>query len=208
MFAKKEAPEVKEAAFTLLIDASGSMVTGGKIRQAVSAAIMMAEALSKKGVPFEIIAFNSQFFELKKFEEKYSGQKKMQMIGLLGLAQELSAGATNISFALDKSAKHLNEWLKSNNAKGALITFTDGGPSPTAEYAGPEWEFGGIVNKWKDQIPLVGVGIGPGMEATISQYFGKRGLSVPDVSKLPNALLKILESQLKRFKKRGGGEEE
>ncbi|MBT4124263.1 MAG: hypothetical protein HOE40_02430, partial [Candidatus Pacebacteria bacterium] len=79
-FEQKEQAEIKEAAFTLLIDVSGSMQWDNRIAEALKAAILMAEAFSQKGIPFEILAFNSNIVEIKKFDEQYSGKIKSKLM--------------------------------------------------------------------------------------------------------------------------------
>jgi hypothetical protein len=200
-FETKEAPEVREAAFSLLIDVSGSM-KGKKIVEALKAAILMAEAFSKKGVPFEILAFHDQLLELKGFDEDYFGKKKLEIMRVLQEVQSPNARWNDDGYAVDAASRRLQRKLLENSAAGALIVLSDGEPAPSPTHAGSEWELHDIVRKWSKQIPLIGVGIGREMEATIKEYYDKNGLPVPDVSKLPQALLKILSNQLSRFEKK------
>jgi len=197
IFEQKNVLEEKNLAFTLLIDVSGSM-GGTKIQEALKAAILMAEGLSKKNIPFEILAFGSDFYELKKFDEPYFGKQKFKLMSILNLG-----GGTDIGFATDQAAKRLQRRFLSEKANGALIVFTDGEPAPNPEHRGPEWELKSLVEKWSKKMPLLGVGIGHGMEATIKHYFDKSGLYVPDVNLLPAKLLDILKKQLRRFEKVG-----
>jgi len=201
MFETKTVPEIKQLAFTLLIDASGSMC-GENIENAVKAAILMAEAFSKKGIPFEILAFHRKIIELKGFEDSYFGKKKLDILKVLKEVKTMDAGYNNDGYAMDTSARRLQKRLLMNDAQGALIVLSDGQPAASFEYSGIEWNLNTIVNKWSKQIPLIGVGIGPYMEETISRYYGKNGLSVPDVTKLPRELLRILEKQLSRFERK------
>ena len=162
----------------------------------------MSEALSKKGIPFEILAFNADFIELKGFDDKYFGKKKMEMMRLLQEVTGSGSGSTDAGFAVDSAARRLQKRFLENDASGALIVFTDGQPSQSFDANGVELELKAVVKKWSSQTPLIGVGIGPDMEDTINQYFDKNGLSVPDIHKLPQALLKILEKQIQKFEKR------
>ncbi len=201
VFEKKEVPEIKEAAFTLLVDVSGSM-QGNKIEEALKAAMLMAEAFSRKGVPFEILAFHEKLLELKQFEDEYFGKKKLELMRVLQEVQTSHARYNDDGYAVDGAARRLQKRLLANDAQGALIIFSDGRPEPSSTHSGSEWELHGIVNKWSRQVPLIGVGIGPGMESTIKEYYGKNGLPVPDITKLPHALLDILRKQIARFEKR------
>jgi uncharacterized protein with von Willebrand factor type A (vWA) domain len=201
VFERKEVPEIKEAAFTLLIDVSGSM-RGRKIQEALKAAMLMAEAFSRKGVPFEILAFHDRLLELKQFDDEYFGKNKLKIMRVLQEVGTPNAAWNDDGFAVDSAARRLQRRLLENEAQGALVVFSDGQPAPSGEHSGPEWELHDIVNKWSKQVPLIGVGVGPGMEETIKEYYGKNGLPVPDITKLPRALLDILRKQLARFEKR------
>jgi hypothetical protein len=200
-FEKKEVPEIKEAAFSLLVDVSGSM-RGERIEEALKAAVLMAEAFSKKGIPFEILAFHDKLLELKQFEQDYFGKKKMELMRVLKEVHTSNASYNDDGFAVDGASRRLQRRLLENDAQGALIVFSDGRPEPSSEHSGAEWELHDMVNKWSKKIPLIGVGIGPGMKETIKEYYGKNGLPVPDVSKLPRELLNILRKQLARFEQR------
>lgn len=199
-FERKDVPEVKAVAFSLLVDVSGSM-DGEKIQEALKAAILMAEAFSQKGVPFEILAFHAQLLELKGFDETYFGKKKLEIMRVLREVKSSGAQYNDDGFAVDSAARRLQKRLLENDASGALIVFSDGQPAPSSRHAGSEWELREIVRKWTKQIPLIGIGIGPGMERTIKQYYDKNGLPVPDIHKLPQSLLKILEKQLQKFER-------
>ncbi len=201
VFEKKDMPEIKEAAFTLLVDVSGSM-RGKKIEEALKAAMLMAEAFSRKGVPFEILAFHDKLLELKQFEDEYFGKKKLELMRVLQEVGTPNAQWNDDGFAVDSAARRLQKRLLENEAQGALIVFSDGQPAPSGKHNGPEWELHDIVNKWSKQVPLIGIGVGPGMESTIKEYYGKNGLPVPDITKLPHALLDTLRKQIARFEKR------
>lgn len=200
-FETKEIPDIREAVFTLLIDVSNSM-RGRNIVEALKAAILMAEAFSKKGLPFEILAFHDQLLELKGFDEEYFGKKKLKIMSVLKEVETSNAQWNDDGYAVDTAARRLQRKLLENNAAGVLIVFSDGKPVPSALHAGDEWELHDIVRKWSKQLPLIGVGIGYEMETTIIEYYDKNGLPVPDVGRLQHAFLKILSNQLARFEKR------
>jgi uncharacterized protein YegL len=194
MMEQKEIPRERRLAFSLLIDTSASMRMGNKNIYALEAALLMAESLEKKKIPFEINSFNSRFYEIKRFNEPYFGKKKIELLGMLE-----QSGGTDLGFSVDFAAERLRKQMQANRAQGALIVFTDGDPAPDSDHEGPEWELGAVVERWSRRLPVIGVGIGRGMETTISHYFKKSGLTVPDVSKLPTTLLKVLKRQAERF---------
>ena len=200
-FETKEIPDIHEAVFSLLIDVSNSM-RGKKILEALKAAILMAEAFSRRGVPFEILAFHDKLLELKGFDEEYFGSTKLKVMDILKEVDTANAQWNDDGYAVDAAARRLRRKIMENDAAGALIVFSDGRPVPSPAHAGDEWELNDIVRKWSKQIPLIGVGIGHEMEETIKKYYDKNGLPVPDVGKLQHAFLKILSNQFARFEKK------
>ena len=200
-FETREIPDIREVVFSLLIDVSNSM-RGRNIIEALKAAILMAEAFSKKGLPFEILAFHDKLIELKAFDEEYFGKKKLMIMSVLKEVETSNAQWNDDGYAVDAASRRLQRKIMENNAAGVLIVFSDGKPVPSAAHAGAEWELHDIVRKWSKQIPLIGVGIGYEMEATIKEYYDKNGLPVPDVGRLQQAFLKILSNQLARFEKK------
>lgn len=201
MFEKREASFRREAAFSLLVDVSGSM-QGEKIKSALRSAIMMAEVLDAKGLACEIIVFHSQFLELKRFNQKYGGQEKKKLIGMLKESGSNYAGATDTGFAIDSSAKRLQAERQRLKSGGTLIVITDGQPKPVLEHSGAEWELGGVIEKWQKRLPVIGLGIGSGMKEMIDNYFGRQGVTEENIERQPQALLKILKRELGRMRER------
>lgn len=203
MFMRRDVLEPSKAAFSLLIDVSGSM-GGGAIDEALMAAILMAEALSSVGIPFEILSFHQNVNEIKGYGEKYDGAHKVKLLGVLGQVFAREAMYNNDGYAVDTAARRLQRQLVKEKADGALVVFSDGSPAESPGYGGAQWELKGIVEKWKKQVPLVGVGLGAGMDQIIKRYYGDNSAVALDITQLPKKLLEILSKQLKRFKMRKG----
>jgi len=68
VFQKKQESKIRDIAFTLLIDESGSM-SGEKNLQAKRTAIMFGEVLNKLQLPFEIIGYTSGSFTTEQVKE-------------------------------------------------------------------------------------------------------------------------------------------
>lgn len=201
MFRRREIEiETKPAAFSLLIDASGSM-NGEKIRNALKGAIMTGEAFEKKNVPFEIIIFNDRPIVLKEFNRPYGGPEKKKVIGMLREVQNTPhCYNTDQGFSVDFAARRLQRKSLELDSTGAMIVYTDGEPNPVAEHSGEEWELQKIVQKWQKRFPVIGGGIGVGMQETINKYYGQSGVLVENPLELPVSLLKILERQFDRLR--------
>ena len=201
-FKSREIQETRTAAFTLLVDISGSMYNQSRIPSALEAAVMMAEAFSRKDIPFEILVFAGHPLELKKFSEDYKGIAKKKMIGILTPDQESDFyGATDAGFSLDWAAKRLERRSLEEGIPGCLIMVTDGQPEPVSEHSGAEWDLREISEKWQEKFPVIGIGIGSEIAGSIQNYFGKDfSVAEADVSKLPNRLLEVLKNQFSRIK--------
>jgi hypothetical protein len=201
-FKSREIQEIRTAAFTLLVDVSGSMYNRGRIPPAVETSIMMAEAFSRKNIPFEILVFAGHPLELKKFDEDYKGIAKKKIIGMLSQGQESGFyGATDSGFSLDFAAKRLEQKTLQEKIPGCLIMVTDGQPEPITEHSGAEWDLGDLASKWQKTFPVIGIGIGQEIAGNIENYFGREfAVAEPEVSRLPSRLLEVLRHQFERIK--------
>ena len=201
-FQAREMEEARLAVFTLLIDISGSMYNKGRIPAALESAIMMAEAFSRKEIPFEILVFAGHPLELKKFEEDYKGIAKRKMIGILRQEQGHDFyGHTDSGYSLDWAAKRLERKSLEDKIPGCLLMVTDGEPYPIAGHDGTEWELRRIAEGWQRTFPVVGIGIGSEIAPNIQNYFGKEfSVAEEDVGQLPKRLLQVLQNQFARMR--------
>jgi nitric oxide reductase activation protein len=86
---KRELPQEKDYAITLLVDLSGSM-RGQKIQETFKAAIVLAEVLNRLSINTEILGFNDQLYEYQGFNQNMGKEVREHMGGML---QEVSAPA-------------------------------------------------------------------------------------------------------------------
>src|SRR3989344_3735742 len=69
---RRERPDEKEYAITILNDVSGSMAWGGKSTADLKSKIVLAEVLNKLGVNVEIIGFHDELIEYQNFGQDIS----------------------------------------------------------------------------------------------------------------------------------------
>ncbi|MDO8676577.1 MAG: hypothetical protein Q7K16_02915 [Candidatus Azambacteria bacterium] len=83
IFESVHLPEKKDYVFTLLNDLSGSMSEGGKSVEDFKAKILFAEVLNRLGVKNEILGFQDQVINFKKFDEELTDDIRKKLSGML-----------------------------------------------------------------------------------------------------------------------------
>lgn len=79
---KRERPDEKDYAISLLVDLSGSMREGRRIEETFKAVVVLAEVLNRLGINIEIIGFNDEVYEYQSFGEPISKQIREHMGGM------------------------------------------------------------------------------------------------------------------------------
>jgi len=170
---KRELPDEKDYAISLLVDLSGSMENDGKIQETFKAIIVLAEVLNRLSINLAILGFNSQLYEYQTFNQQFSKQLRETMGGMI---QETSyrkehgvSTKTDTGFATTRAVEDL---LKQKADNKFLITLTDGIPEPVPEHATAEFELKNVIKKVlaETDVRLIGLGIGRGTEHVGTYY--------------------------------------
>ncbi len=168
---------IKSFAFSLSVDASGSM-DGERIVNAVRSFIAMSEVFKRMSIPFEVMMFDSDSVTIKNFEEEYSNEKRKKMAGLI----RRSGGGTNLYSVFQRT--RISYRPEKNKV---MIVLSDGGVG-NYDYYKPYFQ---DLNK--KNIKYMGVGIDCGDE--IVKLFGeKNGLAIDNIELLPLELTNLLKS--------------
>ncbi|MCM8798634.1 MAG: VWA domain-containing protein, partial [Candidatus Omnitrophica bacterium] len=179
VFKRKITPQEREHKFSLIIDQSGSM-GGEKSIYARDAIVFFMETLSRLGIDFNIIGFSDDHWQFKKFGHIPSIFQKEEIINRMEGDISGKWGGTNdleaVKFAVEEMRKQSAETR-------VIIVITDGdGNLKYNKQILDEAE--------KENIKIIGVGIGPGMAYVVSTY--KYSLKVDEFSALPRAIADIL----------------
>jgi len=170
---KRELPDEKDYAISLLVDLSGSMENDGKIQETFKAVIVLAEVLNRLSINLAILGFNSQLYEYQTFNQQFSKQLRETMGGMI---QETSyrkkhgvSTKTDTGFATTRAVEDL---LKQKADNKFLITLTDGIPEPIPEHVTAEFKLENVIKKVlaETDVRLIGLGIGRDTEHVGTYY--------------------------------------
>lgn len=165
---KRELPQEKDYAISLLVDLSGSM-REGKIEETFKGVVVLTEVLNRLSINIEILGFNSELYEYQKFKQNSSQQMRDHMTNMLSEVDSSAAGNTDAGWALKQASERL---MCQKEAEKFLIILTDGKPSESFDHSGPKYDLKKIITgiiKETDQ-KLVGLGIGEGT-GHVEEYY-------------------------------------
>lgn len=172
---KRELPQEKDYAITLLVDLSGSMSRGGKIQETFKAVIVLAEVLNKLSIRTEILGFNDRLYKYQSFGESLSNDMREKMGSMLDEVHDAGPSGNNKAnhnddgWALTEVSARL---AKEKAGEKFIIALSDGEPAPSPAHSGREFELKKVIDeisKNTDQ-KLIGLGVGLGT-GHVSEYY-------------------------------------
>lgn len=194
---RKEAPQEKDYAFTLLVDLSGSM-RGEKIEETFKAVIVLTEVLTQLGIKTEILGFNNRIHEFLVFGKKLSKDVRDKMSEMLGEVASNRALYNDDGWAVDEASKRL---AMQDEIEKIMIVLSDGVPEESSVHSGEEYELKSVVDKivLKDKVKVIGLGIGSGTSHVSHYYpYSIADVSVGEMAKqLADLLVKVIEGNNK-----------
>lgn len=126
---RRERPDEKEYAITILNDVSGSMAWDGKSTSDLKAKIVLAEVLNKIGINTEIIGFNDELVEYQNFGQDISKEVREHIGEMPQVVRskrcdqcKMDHNATDIGWATKVAAERL---AKQKAKQKILITISD-----------------------------------------------------------------------------------
>lgn len=156
---KREMPQEKDYAISLLVDLSGSM-QGEKIKETFKGVIVLAEVLNRLSINTEILGFNDRLYQYQEFGEDMSKKTRDHMGGML---QEVSTSAARYNddgWAVEQASERLSHQKATEKF---LFVLSDGIPEESSNHSRDKYELETVINrviKDTDQ-KLIGLGIGP-----------------------------------------------
>lgn len=193
---KKQPDEPPELAVCLLIDLSGSMTTGGRIRAAKRAATMLYDFCLGLHIPCMVCGHNTATehgalhgarFTVATMFDSVDGNDKYRIMEM-----ECDAGNRD-GMAIEIAAGLLS---KRQEEHKLLIVLSDGQPADY-DYGGQKAveDIQSIVSKYRRRgVETVGTAIGVDRDR-IRHIYGDGYLDIEDLSKLPTTLTKLLKSR-------------
>lgn len=165
---KREVPQEKDYAITLLVDLSGSM-RGEKIAETFKAAIVLAEVLNRLSIQTEILGFNEKLYEYQAFGEDMSREVREEMGGMLREVSSDGARYNDDGWAVQQASDRL---ARQRAKEKFLFVLSDGVPEESPAHGRDRFELGSVVKKVTEETDqkLIGLGIGRGTEH-VERYY-------------------------------------
>lgn len=180
-----------DAAVLLLVDLSGSMSRQNKVKAAVLAASVSAQALRELGVPTAVVGFQDTLIPLADFDEPWSAELERRLGSMTLEAVGKRPGGHNRPNAnhdgpcLEKAARLLHQQLA---AQRILVVLSDGEPSGQRGHEKLHAAVAEVVAS--RQICLVGLGLGRGTQHVARFYpDAKANIAVSDFPQVLTATL-------------------
>ena len=170
---RRDLPQEKDYAISLLVDLSGSMSGDGKIQETFKGAIVLAEALNRLSIETEILGFNDRIYEYQPFGQPMSREVREKMGGMLREVDDTSgtgrARYNDDGWALEQASLRL---AKQKAAERFLFVLSDGKPEESPMHPRSEFDLSKVIAKVMRETDqkLIGLGIGSGTGHVDSFY--------------------------------------
>ncbi len=194
---KRELPQEKDYAVSLLADLSGSM-RGEKIKETFKAVIVLSEVLNRLSIQTEILGFNNRIYDYQNFGEDISNQKRENMGGML---QEVAGSGhrwNDDGWAVEQASERL---AKQRAKEKFLIVLSDGLPEESSAHPRAKYELGSVVQKiiGSTDQKLIGLGIGPDTNHVENYY--PNSISNVNVKEMAGKLADLIREAIANFDK-------
>jgi hypothetical protein len=196
---KREAPQEKDYAVTLLVDLSGSMSRDGKIEETFKGVVALAEVLNRLSIKTEIIGFNDRLYQYQNFGENLSSDIREKMGGMLkevndaGPRRDEKAQYNDDGWAVHQVSQRLQ---KQKASEKLLIVLSDGLPAPSAAHSDEEFDLKkvveGITKETRQKV--IGLGIGRDTEH-VRQYYPNNIANV-EVHEMAETLAELIKEMI------------
>jgi len=206
---KRVTPEKNALVLHLLIDVSGSMYSGRaqRIENAIKACVAVCEAAEDHNIQIEILA-NDDFnvktnakYEIKKFNQSYSGQVKARLVVALDKGKAGFGGENQDGPAIDASVPRLKKAVQQMRSQadrtGSLAVYISDSTTNSEDTRM-------AADRARLQTPFEGTAITPEVEvaAQVRKHFGPDSLVPPSIEEFPETIQKILERHIAHLKPR------
>lgn len=187
---KRELPQEKDYAVTLLVDLSGSM-RGEKINETFKSVVVLTEVLNRLSIKTEILGFNEQMHEYQRFGEKMSNNIRAKIGAMSNEVHSPRSKYNDDGWALTQASLRLDT-LKNVDHK-ILVTLSDGIPVESHSHSGEEFDLHKVIERIsaKHTQRLIGLGIGSGTAHV--QAFYPESIANVNVKEMAERLAKLLK---------------
>ncbi len=192
---KRELPQEKDYAISLLVDLSGSM-RGEKIRETFKATIVLAEVLNRLSINTEILGFNDKLYEYQPFGENMSKDVREHIGGMLQEVDTPAASYNDDGWAVQQASERL---ARQKTTEKFLFVLSDGIPEESNKHPKSRYDLETIVSsisKETDQ-KLIGLGIGKGTDHV--GYYYPNSVANIGVSEMSEKLADVIREAIANY---------
>lgn len=173
---KREMPQEKDYAVTVLADVSGSMFWDDKSTEVLKSVIVLAEVLNRLGIRVEILGVNDELKEYQTFGESMSKSVREHIADITHDSAvkrcnrcHMDHQATDIGWGTRIAAERL---AREKADHKILITLSDFQLEESPKHPSDRFELGEMVKHAVEEsgIRIVGLGVGRGTE-DVKRYY-------------------------------------
>lgn len=192
---KRELPQEKDYAITLLVDLSGSM-KGQKISETFKGAVVLAEVLNRLSIPTEILGFNDRLYEYQPYGQNMSQEIRDRMGTMPREVSTERAAYNDDGWALEEASARL---ARQKATEKFLFVLSDGVPRPSSAHSGAQYELGGVVRKVMSETDqkLIGLGIGQGTDH-VTRFYPNSVANI-NVREMPDKLADVIREAIANY---------
>lgn len=165
---KRELPQEKDYAISLLVDLSGSM-RGQKIDETFKAAIVLAEVLNRLSINTEILGFNDRLYHYQDFGQNMGTEVREHMGGMLQEVSTPSAAWNDDGWAVQQASERL---ARQKATEKFLFVLSDGLPEESDRHPRSRYDLEQVISQIVQNTDqkLIGLGIGRGTKH-VERYY-------------------------------------
>ncbi len=179
-FERKRTPKMPQLVWTIILDNTGSV--GEMIEDEKKLATALMEVTKRLDIPFEMVIYTEGGYQfLKTFEQEAYGDD-LQKVVLLQASIGNQQDTDLLRAAYASQTRYADKFKRAHN----FIFFLTDGVACSAD------SLHDLVNKFKKETVILGVGLAQGAES-IKMEFGKNALEVPDSKQLSTKFIRKVE---------------
>ncbi len=189
---KRELPQEKDYAVSLLVDLSGSM-RGERIDQTFKGAIVLVEVLNRLSINTEILGFNDKLYVYQPFGQDMSQEVRDRMGTMPREVQSSGADWNDDGWALDQASERL---ARQKASEKFIFVLSDGLPVESHLHPKSKYDLDVIVKKITRDTDqkLIGLGIGSGTNHVTNFY--PNSVANIKVAEMPGTLANVIREAI------------
>lgn len=197
---RRELPQEKDYAISILVDLSGSMKEDDKIGETFKGVVVLSEVLNRLSIPTEILGFNDRLYEYQPFGQPMSQDVREKMGGMLQEVGDFSgtgkARWNDDGWALSVTSERLG---RQKATEKFILVLSDGLPVESPRHPQEVYDLQKVVKQVTEGTDqkLIGLGIGRGTEH-VENYYPNSVANI-NVHQMADRLTDVLRTVIENY---------